>query len=101
MPGGSDGCNQRVAGGSGHATAPAAGCCRIGGGSGHWAWDGDWAWGCDWAWDCASCDGRMVTAVGPDSSFGLAMTFGFGLGFGLASALASGLASSGCACTVD
>src|SRR6516164_6912171 len=98
MPGGSDGCNQRVAGGSGQATAPAAGCCRIGGGSGHWAWDCGWAGGCDSAWDCAcSCDGRMETAVGPDSSFGLATTFGFGLGFGLASALAS----SGCACTVD
>jgi hypothetical protein len=45
MPGGSDACNQRVAGGSGQATAPdgradpgdapAAGCCCIGGGSGH------------------------------------------------------------------
>src|SRR5262249_15887953 len=103
MPGSSDGCNQRVAGGSGQATppdgcaepghAPAAGCC-IGGGSGHWGWDCDWGWGCDWPCDCAcSCDGRMVMAVGPDSSFGLATTFGFGLGFGLASAFASGVGS--------
>src|SRR5215831_10286510 len=99
MPGGSDECNQRGAGGSGQATPPdgcvdpgqalAAGRC-IGGGSGHWGWD------CDWACDC-SCDGRMVMAVGPDSSFGLATTFGFGLGFGLLSALASGSACAlGC-----
>src|SRR5262245_55776974 len=105
MPGGSDECNQRGAGGSGQATppdgcddpgqAPAAGRC-IGGGSGHWAW------GCDWAWDCdCSWDGRMVMAVGPDSSFGLATTFGFGLAFGLASALASGSAGSACAVGCD
>src|SRR5215471_10238183 len=96
MPGGSDVCNQRGAGGSGHATPPdgcvdpgqalAAGRC-IGGGSGHWTWDCDCSWG-----------GRMVMAVGPDSSFGLATTFGFGLGFGLLSALVSG--SAACACAV-
>src|SRR5262249_2127749 len=114
MPGGSDVCNQRGAGGSGHATPPdgcvdpgqalAAGRC-IGGGSGHWTWDcgcawgWDWAGDCDWAWDCdCSWDGRMVMAVGPDSSFGLATTFGFGLGFGLLSALVSG--SAACACAV-
>src|SRR5262252_3176622 len=110
MPGSSDERNQRVAGGSGQATppdgcvdpghAPAAGCC-IGGGSGHWTWDCVRACGCAGSCDCAcSCDGRMVMAVGPDSSFGLATTFGFGLGFGLASALASGVGSAGCACAV-
>src|SRR6516165_8012504 len=110
MPGGSDECNQRGAGGSGQATPPdgcvdpgqalAAGRC-IGGGSGHWAWDCDWGWGCDWAGDCAcSWDGRMVMAVGPDSSFGLATTFGFGLAFGLVSALVSGLGSAGSVCAV-
>src|SRR6516225_743412 len=99
MPGGSDECNQRGAGGSGQATPPdgcvdpgqalAAGRC-IGGGSGHCGWDCDCAWGCDWASDCdwacdCSCDGRLVMAVGPDS------------GFGLLSALASGSACAvGC-----
>src|SRR5215831_6645185 len=98
MPGSGDERNQRVGGGSGQATPPDdgidPGCC-IGGGSGHWTWDCDRAWGCACSWD-----GRMVMAVGPDSSFGLATTFGFGLGFGLASALASGVGSADCACAV-
>src|SRR5262245_22076200 len=98
LPGGTGERNQRGAGGSGQATppgppegcaepgqAPAAGCCCVRGGSGHCVWD------CD----CA-CAGRTVTAVGGDSSFGLATTLGFGLGF----AFASGLGSAGVASAV-
>src|SRR5215813_5721141 len=101
LPGGGEERNQRVGGGSGQATAldapedcaelgqaPAAGRCCIGGGSGHWT--------CDCP--CAGWAGGAL-AVGADSSFGLATTFGFGLGFALTSGLASA-GSAGAACAV-
>jgi len=73
------GCNQRVAGGSGQATAT-RGLLPHRGGVSHWAWDCDWAGGLRMGMGCAApATAPMVTAVGPDVSSALATTFGLGL----------------------